>query len=46
VRPPTFSVERGTIIRAAIILVLLAIVLALPSQLGADWITTLTSVAI
>ena len=45
-RPPTFSVERGTIIRAAIILVLLAIVLALPSQLGADWITTLTSVAI
>jgi branched-chain amino acid transport system permease protein len=46
VRPPAFSVERGTIIRAAIILVLLAIVLALPSQLGADWITTLTSVAI
>ena len=35
------------IIRAAIILALLAVVLfALPSQLGADWITTLTSVAI
>ena len=32
--------------RAAIILVLLAFVLTLPSSLGPDWITTLTSVAI
>jgi branched-chain amino acid transport system permease protein len=43
---PALSVERGTIVRAAIILALLAFVLTLPSSLGADWITTLTSVAI
>ena len=34
------------IVRATVILALLALVLALPSRLGADWITTLTSVAI
>jgi len=42
-----FTVERGALVRAAIILTLLAVVLfALPGSLGADWITTLTSVAI
>jgi hypothetical protein len=44
---PEFSLERGTIVRAAIIVVLLALVIfALPSFVGADWITTFTSVAI
>jgi branched-chain amino acid transport system permease protein len=42
-----FSLERGTIVRAAIIVVLLALVVfAIPSFVGADWITTFTSVAI
>lgn len=45
--PSAFTVERGALVRAAIILTLLAVVLfALPGSLGADWITTLTSVAI
>jgi branched-chain amino acid transport system permease protein len=45
--PSVFSVERGVIIRAAIILALLAIVIfAVPSLVGSDWITTFTSVAI
>src|SRR5437773_6594561 len=40
-------VDRGTITRAAVILALLIVALvALPSFLGADWITTFTSVAI
>jgi branched-chain amino acid transport system permease protein len=44
---PEFSLERGTIVRAAIIVVLLALVIfAVPSFVGADWITTFTSVAI
>ncbi len=42
-----FTVERGALVRAAVILTLLAVVLfALPGSLGAAWITTLTSVAI
>jgi branched-chain amino acid transport system permease protein len=41
------NVQRGTLIRGALIAGLLAIVLfAFPSFLGADWITTFTSVAI
>jgi branched-chain amino acid transport system permease protein len=43
---PAFSIERGAIVRAVLILAFLAFVLALPNRLGADWITTLTSVAI
>ena len=44
---PALSVERGAIVRAAIILALLAFVLfVLPGSVGTDWITTLTSVAI
>ena len=43
----TMPVDRGTITRAAVILALLIVALvALPSFLGADWITTFTSVAI
>jgi branched-chain amino acid transport system permease protein len=45
--PSVFSVERGVIVRGAIILALLAFVLfVVPSLVGADWITTFTSVAI
>ena len=41
------SVERGTIVRALVILGLFLItVFVLPSMVGADWITTFTSVAI
>jgi branched-chain amino acid transport system permease protein len=41
------DVERGTLVRAVVIAALLAFVLfVLPSNVGADWITTLTSVAI
>ncbi len=40
-------VDRGTVVRAAVIVVLLAFtLLALPHLAGADWITTFTSVAI
>jgi branched-chain amino acid transport system permease protein len=44
--PSALSVERGAIVRAVVILALLAFVLAIPHFVGADWITTLTSVAI
>jgi branched-chain amino acid transport system permease protein len=41
------DVERGTVVRGAVIAALFAVVLiVLPSRVGADWITTLTSVAI
>jgi branched-chain amino acid transport system permease protein len=41
------SVERGAIVRAAIIVALISVVLfVVPSLVGADWITTFTSVAI
>lgn len=40
-------VERSTVVRAAVALVLLAVaIFALPQLAGADWITTFTSVAI
>ena len=41
------GVERGIVVRSAVILVLfLFVVLVLPNMVGADWITTFTSVAI
>jgi len=41
------GIERGTLVRAVVIAALFAFVLfVLPSRVGADWITTLTSVAI
>src|SRR5262249_41440403 len=41
------EVERGTLVRAAVIAVLLAfVVFAVPHFVGSDWITTFTSVAI
>jgi branched-chain amino acid transport system permease protein len=41
------TVERGTVIRGAVILaLLLLVVVVLPNMVGADWITTFTSVAI
>jgi branched-chain amino acid transport system permease protein len=43
----TAAVERGTLVRALVIAVLIAFSLfALPSLVGSDWITTLTAVAI
>jgi branched-chain amino acid transport system permease protein len=41
------GLERGTLVRAAVIAVLLAlVVVVLPELVGSDWITTFTSVAI
>ena len=41
------SIERGTIVRGVVIAVLLLLALfVVPEFLGADWITTLTSIAI
>jgi branched-chain amino acid transport system permease protein len=41
------EIERGTLVRGAIVAVLLALVIfAVPAFVGADWITTFTSVAI
>src|SRR4051794_2535625 len=41
------EVERGTLVGAVVVAVLLAVaIFALPHFVGADWITTLTSVAI
>ena len=41
------DIERGTVVRGAVIAALFAaVVVVLPSMVGADWITTLTSVAI
>jgi branched-chain amino acid transport system permease protein len=41
------ELERGTLVRGVVIAVLLAFVLiVLPTSVGADWVTTLTSVAI
>jgi len=41
------ALERGTIVRGSVIAALLVVVIVvLPSMVGADWITTLTSVAI
>jgi branched-chain amino acid transport system permease protein len=43
----TLRIDRGVIVRAAIVLALLLVALfALPAWLGGDWINTLTSVAI
>src|SRR4051794_7403923 len=40
-------VERGVAVRVAVIVVVLAlVVLAVPAFVGADWVTTFTSVAI
>jgi branched-chain amino acid transport system permease protein len=42
-----FDVDRGTVLRGGIVVVLLAVVIgAVPSLVGSDWITTFTSVAI
>ena len=41
------EVDRGNVVRGAVVLVLLAFVIfAVPEFVGADWITTFTSVAI
>jgi branched-chain amino acid transport system permease protein len=46
-RQPPLEIERGSIVRAVVIVALLLFVLfGLPSFTGADWITTFTSVAI